>query len=73
MRKTTLALTLVYLACSTPGTSYTAEHWQRLDDVPGRVADPYAASCTLIEEEPRVFGPIGAREFWMKRTYLCDA
>ena len=60
------------LGCSNGSGWYTTEHWQRLDDVPGRVADPYAGVCTLVEEEPRVFGPVEAREFWMKRTYLCD-
>ena len=67
-----LLFCLVFLACADGGGWYTAEHWQRLDDVPGRVADPYASLCTLIQEEPRVFGPLDAREYWMKRTYLCD-
>ena len=60
---------LSLLACS-PTVFEHRTHWQRMGDFPG-VDDPYARTCDLIQEDVRVFGPIDAREYWVKRTYLC--
>lgn len=67
-----LALVLILAGCSTPGSWYLAEHWQRLDQVPGRSPDPYSQTCELIDERIHSFGPIDELEMWAERTYLCE-